>query len=136
MANTDPIEKYDLQSVKPQQRVLKLKDGREVDVLPPKVGQVLQLTAAAKIFGAKDPSVEEQHAAFEAIYNTLKEIIPAMNDAENPVDFELEELDPVLQFVFGMAQAPDQKALADLGIKPVDDQKKVPSAGSDSLPTS
>ena len=136
----DHIEKYDLRALKPQSRTLILRDGREVEVLPPTVGQVLQLIDATKTAEEADKDSEDQVKVLRTINGTLKEIIPAMNQVEGsddkPVDFQVHELEGVIEFVFGMATAPDQEKLKELKIKPLDEGKKAPGDGSASSPTS
>lgn len=125
--NKEPIETYDLASVQPPKRQLKLRDGREVEVLPPTVGQILSLTTAAKELNAAQDDEDKALAAFSKIVATLKLVIPAMNDKDDPVDFTVPELQEVMGFVFKMGQSPDTKKLNEMGIKPVEGQKKIPS---------
>lgn len=124
----------DLDALEPESRYVKV-SGKVIEVRPPKMGVLTALLKLTKRFDALDQSNQDEvAAALEEIKTALLPIVPEIKDPT--IDFSLNQLMGLFDFIMDMAKPPEAKILEENNITPTTDPKKGGQDSSEQQPIS
>lgn len=133
----DPL-KLDLDALIPRKGLVTL-DGVDYEVLPPKVGTVLEVIKLLNEFTElekrqAESAPEEIEKIMQRFQNVLFPVMPALKDQQLDVSFE--QAGKLLTFVFQMAQTPDSQVAKVENVEMPEKKTSTPSDGSEQSLTS